>query len=257
MILIIGNGEVGGAHFRNLTKAYLRQVFIKDKGPEVKGEDGFEYHLKPEDTKYLLIATQCDPKNMGEFYSMVKEYCDQFQPKIVDILTTTPPGTCRAIQGMVKGIEINKSSTRGMHPNLEEFLIDIPKHIGGPSAKELEAMYEGAGWKTILHEKPVTVELAHILNNIIYGINIIAADEAARICREYSVDYVEIMKYRQSQNEGFIKAGWPSKVSPILLPLNGGKVGGHCVSYCANIVSKDKYPLTNILARYNDNLDRH
>jgi hypothetical protein len=66
------------------------------------------------------------------------------------------------------------------------------------------------------------------------------------------VDWHEILKYRETNNSGFTKAGYPSKVSPILYP-SGGKIGGHCVVYSATTIPDGKRgPLAKLLASYND-----
>jgi UDP-N-acetyl-D-mannosaminuronate dehydrogenase len=137
-----------------------------------------------------------------------------------------------------------------MHPNLDKFLLDIPKHIGGPSTPELRAYYEGAGITCVTHEKARTVELAHIINNILYGIMILATDECASYCRQYGVDFMEIVKYRETNNTGFLKAGFPSKMSPVLYP-SGGSVGGHCVKYAPTTIPDSiKGPLAKMLEEY-------
>lgn len=250
--LIIGFGEVGRAHWEVLRKTYCGTLYYKDKGPEIYSGGEVLPEGKLPVIDLLMIATQCDPADMFPFYDMVSEYYQMFKPRVIDILTTTPCGTTERLQEMYVSCPVCKSSTRGMHPNLSKFLTDIPKHIGGESADTLKDYYEAAGIPCITHKKGRAVELFHALNNFIYGINILAADECAKYCREFAVDYMEFLSYRQSNNDGFVKAGYPSKVSPILTPLNNNGVLGHCITYAPTTIPEDKRgPLAKMLAGYN------
>jgi UDP-N-acetyl-D-mannosaminuronate dehydrogenase len=138
-----------------------------------------------------------------------------------------------------------------MHPNLDKFLLDIPKHIGGAANVTLRDLYTKAGITCVLHNKSRTVELAHVLNNFLYGVNVMATDEAAKYCREFGVDWMEILEYRKTNNSGFVKAGFPSKVSPILYP-SSNHIGGHCVTYAPTTIPKEmRGQLATMLANYN------
>jgi len=248
--LIIGFGEVGRAHFNVLKKSYPKEVFWKDKGDSIFDTDDRVWNVNDSKIDLMLVATQCDPKDINDYVQMVKSYAGKFKPSVIDILTTTPCGTCDLIQEAIPSIPVNRSSIRGMHPNLDKFLLDIPKHIGGPSKSVLQDYYSKAGIPCVVHEKARTVEACHVLNNFIYGVNVMAADESAAYCREWGVDYAEFLEYRRTNNSGFTKAGYTSKVSPILYP-SGGQIGGHCVCYAPTTISdKIKGKLAKMLESY-------
>jgi hypothetical protein len=250
--IIIGMGEVGKAHFEVL-RGHGYDLFYKDIGPEIYDAAGWKVELPRVDL--MMIATQCDPSNLGPFKKMVMEYFDRFEPTYVDILTTTPVGVTEELSEMAGRDCFNKSTIRGMHPNLAQFLIDIPKHIGGPDADVLKEFYSDCGITCHTHAKSRTTEFNHAMNNFIYGINILAADEVAKYARMFGVDYLEFLEYRKTNNYGFIRAGYPSKVSPILTPLNGNGVLGHCVVYSATTIPESKRgTLANMLADFNENL---
>ncbi len=233
--LIIGFGEVGRAHFENLKDTYKDTLYYKDIGPEIYNASGecVGDFLEPLDI--MMIATQCDPQDMSKFIKMVVDYDTIFCPKVIDILTTTPPGTAEEIQNKIgPGAKVSRSSIRGMHPNLSKFKC-IPKHIGGAGKDMLKEFYEKCGWECVTHETTRAVELFHILNNMWYGANVMFAAEAAKMCRAYAVDYMEFLKYRETNNIGFLKAGYPSKVSPIIYPPDG-RIGGHCVCYAPTTI---------------------
>ncbi len=249
--LIIGFGEVGKAHWENLKEAYPDTLYYKDKDDTIyntKQEPVGDF-VEPLDV--MMIATQCDPKDMSVFIKMVCDYDTKFCPKHIDILTTTPPGTAEKIQEILgeKYVKVTKSSIRGMHPNLSKFKC-IPKHIGGLGAEILKGFYEKCGWECVTHQTSRAVELFHILNNIWYGANIMMATEAAKYCRHFAVDYMEFLKYRETNNSGFLKAGYPSKVSPILYPADKS-IGGHCVVYASTTIPEDVLgPIAKLLKDY-------
>lgn len=249
--IIIGFGEVGRAHFNVLSKAYPNKIFYKDKEEQIFDSYGMPWHNNDhKGFSLMLVALQCDPANMAQFYKAVKDYDQMFLPKYIDVLTTTPCGACEELQGMTEAI-VTRSSIRGMHPNLDKFLIDIPKHIGGNNP-DLKAYYEKAGITCVAHAKPRLVEFAHKWNNITYGTMVMITNECAKDARREGLDYMEYLKYRETNNTGFIKAGHPSKVSPILYPSGGG-VGGHCIQYAATTIPKEhRGPITQLLADYNN-----
>lgn len=251
--ILIGFGEVGQAHFKNLNKVYADNIYYKDKGEQIYNSQGKKVSLSADfDFDLMLVATQCDPENMGPFYQMVVDYANQYKPKHIDILTTTPCGTTENLEVFLPHINITKSTIRGMHPYLDKFLRDIPKHIGGPSAEVIKEYYEQAGIPCVCHAKSRATELFHVLNNSDYGVAIMKAKENYDLCRKFGISYMEWLKYKQSNNDGFIKAGYPDKVSPILTPPDG-RIGGHCVSYSATTINKDiRGPLMDMLANYNN-----
>ena len=107
--------------------------------------------------------------------------------------------------------------------------------------------------RCITHGKARTTETAHIINNSAYGVSLMFADEAARLCRHYGVDYREaVMKYTETHNRGFLDLDHPGLVRSILWPP-GGRVGGHCVVQGASLIPDGlRGPLMSMLARYND-----
>lgn len=251
--LIIGLGEVGKAHFDVLSRVYC-DIYWKDVGDDVYDAHGKIVNIQSFDL--MLVATQCDPDNMGKFTDMVIDYDTKFNPSIIDILTTTPPTTAEKLQTIL-GKPVCKSTIRGMHGDvrgLASFLLDIPKHIGGEdeAVETLARFYSTAGIECVTHSKARATELFHELNNSDYGVAVMKAQENYDLCRAFGVDYMEYLEYKKTNNSGFIKAGYPSKVSPILTPPNG-PIGGHCVVYSATCIpERIRGPLMWLLAKFND-----
>ena len=216
--LIIGLGEVGNALYNVLKPTYDVQ-FLDIQEKEIK---------LPIDIIHICFR-YCD-----NYIDIVNNYIEKYNPLLINICSTVPVGTTSEFGSLAV-----HSTTRGLHPKLEEGIKKIIKHIGGEKANEVYAYFKSAGIDCICHKKPETTELAHILNNAAYGINLMLADEMQKICRYYGVDYYEsVMKYTETNNEGYIALDNPSKVRPILTPPNGW-IGGHCVQMSANLIPEE------------------
>lgn len=237
--LVIGaKGEVGRALADVLELKH--EVYRKDLEPLAI----------PSDKPIQFMHVCLDFHGMGgqKFFDTVKEYLKQYNPKILDICSTTEPGTTALF-----GPNACHSTTRGLHPNLKEGLLKIVKHIGGPKASILQAEFEKVGIKCVTHGKAITTELGHILNNSAYGVSLMFAQEAAELCRSFGVDYFEaVMKYTATHNDGFRALDHDRLVRPILMPP-GKKIGGHCVVQGAGLLPMEKRgKLLEMLAHYND-----
>lgn len=241
--LIIGNGEVGNAHWKILSRKYSH-IFVKDKEKTLINR----YNKKIKEIDIMFIALQHDDKFNDIIHTYISEYC----PKYVNILTTVPCGTTDNLAKNHSNIKFSHSTTRGLHPNLEKGLLTITKHIGGEGSENIKYFLEEAGFNCIAHKQSKTTELAHILNNSAYGINIAFAKEMADICRHYGVDYQEaVIRYTMTNNEGYEKLDHKSKCRPILTPPD--KIGGHCVIMSANLIPTDvRGKLLNSLAGWNE-----
>lgn len=237
--LIIGRGEIGDALHKILSRTY--KVWCDDIIPDLKLMDNC-----PDRIEVLHICLRYSEK----FKEIVEEKIKTYKPVLVNVCTTVPVGTCESFLRP----NILHSTTRGLHPNLVDGLVRIPKHIGGKIeyANALSEYFERAGIYCVVHNRARTTELLHILNNSHYGINLMFADEASKLCREYGVDYIDYLGYTQTNNKGFESIGHPTKVRPILTPP-GGRIGGHCVVMSANLIPETKRTsLIDKLAHYND-----
>lgn len=228
--LILGNGEIGSSLFDILSAVYPNSVWAEDIIPEKRFMDKC-----PDKIDILHVCL----RYTETYKSTVEEYVKRYKPAIVDICTTSPVGTTESF-GKPNFVH---STTRGLHPHLASGLKAIAKHIGGSLShgRALAAYFNKAGTECILHNRSRTTELLHILNNVHYGINLMFADEAAKLCREYGVDYLDYLSYTQTNNRGYAELGHESKVRPILTPPNG-KIGGHCVTMSANLIPPEKRP---------------
>lgn len=250
-ILVVGFGEVGGAHARILAAAGndVRGVdLVPEKVPEaMRLPEAWESEWGNPDV--MLVAIRFKP----DFVEDVVYQIQKFTPaRGVNVLSTVEPGTCLKIASKARTM-VCHSTTRGLHPNLESGLLAVVKHIGGPGAEAFARMYRKAGMTCRTTGRAVTTEVAHILNNASYGINLMFADEMAKICREYGADYIEaVVNYTATNNAGYEELDHPSKVRPVLTPPNG-RIGGHCVRQSAGLIPIEKRtPMLKMLAEYGE-----
>lgn len=244
--VIVGMGEIGFSLWRLLAPHY--DTWGVDTDPAVQErmktsgvaspQDGFPVEI---DVMHVCIRYSPD------FETAVRGYMDRFKPRIVDVCSTVPPKTCEAL-----GENVCHSTTRGLHPNLDEGLKTIRKHVGGPMADDLMAHFETAGIHCLSHRLARTTELAHVLNNAAYGINLVFADEMAKLCRHYGVDYLDaVTLYTLTNNCGYAALGHDSKRRMVLTPP-GGTIGGHCVVQSAKLIPPElRTPMLSHLAHYN------
>lgn len=220
--LIVGMGEVGRALDKVLSPIYETYTKDLDSKPVEKCE-------------IMHVCIRYTP----DFLGIVEEYADKSEASIINVCTTVPPGTTRKL-----GFRAVHSTTRGLHPHLEESILTFVKHIGGPQAPAVAEYFEAAGVTTKTHATPETTETAHVLANAAYGVQLLLADQLQAICRHYGVDYVDaVMGYIQTQNEGYMQLGHPSKVRMILTPPNG-VIGGHCVKHSASLLPSEVLQLS-------------
>ncbi len=235
--LIIGAGEVGNA---------LKEIFT-EAGFEVETKDIEEKEIKPGfDVMHVCLNFVALGKE--RWLDIVKGYVQQYEPKLIDVLSTVEPGTTRLL-----GSRAVHSTTRGLHPHLAEGIRTIAKHIGGPRSQEAARYYSKAGVKCVTHRKAATTEVAHIAHLLDYGLQIASADMRNALCRKANVDYMEsVVRYTDTHNAGFAAMDMPSKVRMSLTPPNG-KIGGHCVVQAAQLANRFGFyhPLCNYLAGFN------
>ena len=240
--LVVGMGEVGTALREVLGRKH--EVWGKDIGEEYVSPSGVKVREVPQAIGVIHVCLRYSE----DFLGVVRGYADAHHPRVIDVCTTVTPGTTRLL-----GSSAVHSTTRGLHPNLRDSLLTFAKHVGGPLAKELIPYFGRAGIPTVAYERPETTELAHILYNAAYGVQLMFADEMQALCRHYGVDYLEtVIGYTTTGNRGFEKLDHKGKARMLIWPP-GGKIGGHCVVQGAQLLPAElRGPLLERLARFND-----
>lgn len=242
--VIVGMGEVGSSLFNLIRgKFSVKGVDLDDQKNRHCYDDGAE-------PGHWAVMHVCIPYLTTDYVEIVKEWANMFRPEMIDVCTTVPPGTTELI-----GENAAHSTTRGVHPHLEEGLQTITKFVGSndlATAQSISIYFSKIGIPAFPVIRSRTTELAHILNNASYGVNLMFADEMAKLCREYNVDYfTAVQLYTRCNNEGYRKMGLDTKVRTIATPP-GGHIGGHCVVQSANLIPEEKRGvILGHLANYN------
>lgn len=220
--LIIGAGEVGKGLYEVLHGVYGENVRIRDVEEPVEPLPKIDYvHI-------------CIPfTDRSSFKKIVKTYVRQYQPEIVVIHSTVPPGTTRSF-----GPSFVHSPIRGKHPDLANGIRTFTKFIGSVvpdlttgdvPANKIAAYFIGANIPTMVFSKSETTELGKIMETTQYGWFIALSKEIKKLCELKGLDFTEVYTLQnQTYNEGYAKLGMSHYCRPILSPIDG-PIGGHCV----------------------------
>jgi len=232
--LILGCGEIGSAYYSIFSQK--SQTYRLDLRPELSDK-----RIPKIEVLHVCL------RHSENFQDTVTAAVKKYRPAVINNMSTVPPGTTEKL-----GNNAVHSTTRGLHPNLKDSILAAKKHIGGPKALELAEYFAHFGIQTVTHAKAKTTELAHILSNTLYGVQIMYADEMDKLCRQYGVDYFEAVQlYSMTHNEAYSALGLQSKYRPILSPP-GGRIGGHCVTQGAALIPENiRGPLLSRLATFN------
>lgn len=205
--LILGFGDVGRGISEIITEGN-HEVFHIDKGSDLKG--------------YFNVLHVCFPYS-SEFVESVNDYITRFQPELVIIHSTVPPGTTETI----KLCPTVHSPVRGRHPTMARDMKTYTKYFGGEYAEKAAEIFKEQGIKTKCFPDSKTTELGKLLCNIRWGLNIAFAQEQKRMCDYYGVKYEDVVnEFEVSRNEGLEKIERENAKMPVIYP---GFIGGHCV----------------------------
>lgn len=224
--LILGFGEIGSAYYKILKPNYPK-TYRLDILPERTDKK------LPESIDILHVCLRYD----NEWLARVREIVYRFHPKLINVMSTTPPGTTDKLFAEI-GVLTAHSTTRGLHPNLADFIRVTPKHIGGSGAEAAANYFRAVGLECITHKRAATTEALHIASNAQYAASIAFASELEIMLRYYGVDWFDFERYSYSHNLGYERMGMSSKFRPILSPP-GNRIGGHCVVQSTQLIPED------------------
>ena len=257
-VAIVGFGEIGSSLAKVYEKANVKFV----------AHDPFKGIVND--------VSNCDIVNVAipffgpdEFKSSLKEL-NLKSTAMVIIHSTMRLGTINELQSEYSDAVIVSSPVRGVHPYLTEGLYTFEKFVGfsDKHVEDTTARDKVLGHLASIGLKPVAVkadeaELAKVVSTTLYGLNIAAAEDVARMCDEYGLDFdVVYTRWQTGYNEGYRKLGKPNVCRPVLTRIpeseNGKKnVGGHCVLPNAVILKTMKPegatgPLADYILRYSN-----
>lgn len=219
--IIIGYGEVGKG---------LAEV-MKPLKPRIHDPYLGHYALSYDDVDVIHITI---PGNITTFKDLVHNYILQFDPGIVVIHSTVPIGTTKTLQEDHPDIAVLHSPIRGKHPEMTKGILTYRKHIAGYS--EAAVVTIGAEFKKCgikcraVIGDPSTTELGKILELFRYGQLIKMATEMKELCDYFKVDYKStVQSFIDTYNSGLAELGLDHFMQADCKPMEGNKLGGHCV----------------------------
>lgn len=208
--IIIGLGEVGRAFQQVLQKAH------NTVGYDTKRGDPYP-SVSEEDLKVLHICIPYDE----HFEQAVKDYQDTFKPSYTIVHSTTPVGTCKAL-------DVYHSPVRGVHPYLADSLTAFVTYLA-PKNAELKKYLQQAGMDVRLVADTDTTEAGKLWSLAAYATSIILEKEMYKWCEQTGVDYAVAYKhFTHTYNNGYTGLGMENYVRPVLEHMDG-KIGGHCI----------------------------
>jgi UDP-N-acetyl-D-mannosaminuronate dehydrogenase len=221
-ILVVGLGEVGRPLLELLRESSNFVVYAFDTEEAKMREAGQNPSNLPAEVNVMHVCIPC--KSREEFEDVVSGYVKQFNPKLVIINSTVPPGTTMALQKRCKCLMAH-SPIRGVHKSLEHMKWELKrwtKYVGGADAEAGEAArkhFEKMGLKTKVLKSPTDTELAKLFETTYRTWMIVWFQEMHRISGSIGADFDGVVDFLEDTHRVRLDR-------PIMFP---GAIGGHCV----------------------------
>lgn len=233
-ILVVGyKGEIGSALFDIIKHSKKYNVFGIDVGDNIKG--------------IIDIMHICIPYS-DSFKNIVKDYIDQYHPKLTIINSTVRVGTTKALSYY----NVVHSPVRGKHPDIKDGLLKAVKFIGSDNAKLgnlAKEHFQKLGINTEIIS-PIESELGKLFSTTYYALCIAYHQEMKRICDNFGADFDKtVTRFNETYNE-LCKETNPKVVRPVLF---AGVIGGHCLMPNISLLKEDiESDFLNIIEKSNE-----
>ncbi len=220
-VLVVGLGEVGRSLFELLRESGRFEVYGFDVD-EVKMQ-AIGLGIVPSEVGVMHVCIPCGSKD--EFVNVVIAYVKRFQPKLVIINSTVPPGTTLAINKHCADLLMAHSPVRGVHKSLEHMKWELrrwSKYVGGVNAESAETArrhFEKAGFKTKVLKSSSETELAKLFETTYRAWMIACFQEMHRIARNLEADFDSVVDFIEDTHR-------VRRDRPVMFP---GFMGGHCL----------------------------
>jgi UDP-N-acetyl-D-mannosaminuronate dehydrogenase len=221
-ILVVGLGEVGRPLLELLRESGNFVVYAFDIEEAKMREVGQNPSNLPAEVNVMHVCIPC--KSGEEFEDVVSGYVKQFNPKLVIINSTVPPGTTMALHKRCKCLMAH-SPIRGVHKGLEHMKLELKrwtKYVGGADAEAGEAArkhFEKIGLKTKVLKSSTDTELAKLFETTYRAWMIVWFQEMHRISGSIGADFDGVVDFLEDTHRVRLDR-------PIMFP---GAIGGHCV----------------------------
>jgi UDP-N-acetyl-D-mannosaminuronate dehydrogenase len=220
-VLVVGLGDVGRSLFE-LVKESGRFVVYGFDVDENKMRDVGQKSL-PREVDVMHVCIPCSDKST--FVNAVVGYVKRFNPKLVIIDSTVPPGTTAEAYKRIGECLVSHSPVRGVHKSLEYMKWELKrwtKYVGGATAEAAEAArkhFEELGLKTKVLKSCLETELAKLFETTYRAWMIACFQEMHRISRHFSADFDAIVDFIEDTHRVRLDR-------PVMFP---GVIGGHCL----------------------------
>ncbi len=221
-VLVVGLGEIGHALFSLLKKEDNFTVYGLDLDETKMHATNQTKSKIPNEIDIMHICLPC--KNQEQFVDTVASYAKQFEPKLLIINSTVPPGTTKKIHAQCNCLTVH-SPVRGVHKTLEYMEWELKrwtKYVGGASAQAAEAArkhFEKMGLKVKTLKSCTETELAKLFETTYRAWMIACFQEMHRISRHFNCDFDEVVDFLEDTHRLRLDR-------PVMFP---GFIGGHCL----------------------------
>jgi UDP-N-acetyl-D-mannosaminuronate dehydrogenase len=221
-VLIVGLGEVGRALFEVINESCRFDVYGFDINETKMSDVGQRRENLPNEVDVMHICIPC--KDREKFVETVESIAKRFNPRLVVINSTVPPGTTMEVHKRC-GSLVAHSPTRGVHRSLDHMKWEMKrytKYVGGANAEAATATskhFENAGLKTRVLKSCLETELAKLFETTYKVWMITCFQEMHRISRHFKTDFDDIVDFLEDTHRVRLDR-------PIMFP---GVIGGHCL----------------------------
>jgi UDP-N-acetyl-D-mannosaminuronate dehydrogenase len=221
-VLVVGLGEIGRTLFELLKEKSSFSVYGLDLDKTKMHATRQDPSKLPKEVDTMHICLPC--KDQDKFVATVTSYTSQFQPKLLIINSTVPPGTTKKVQQSCTCL-VAHSPARGVHKSPEHMKWEMrrwTKYVGGSSAKAAEAAckhFEKMGLKVKTLKSCAETELAKLFETTYRAWMIACFQEMHRIARALEANFGDVVDFLEDTHRVRLDR-------PIMFP---GFIGGHCL----------------------------
>ena len=221
-VLVVGLGEIGFTLFELLRETASFTVYgldLDEAKMRATHQDQSEMPQKPD---IIHICLPC--KNQDSFVATVESYARRFEPKLLIINSTVPPGTTKKAQQVCTCL-VAHSPARGVHKSPAHMKWEMKrwtKYVGGANAEAAEAAcehFEKIGLKVKKLKSCAETELAKLFETTYRAWMIACFQEMHRISRTFEADFDDVIDFLEDTHRVRLDR-------PIMFP---GFIGGHCL----------------------------
>jgi hypothetical protein len=221
--IIIGAGEIGNAVAETL-KSKSTKVIVKDieplpAGTSWEGPTAMHVCVRYSDT----------------FIETVKNYIDEYHPRVTIVHSTVPLGTMEKLSVATNG-PVYHAPVLGRHDRLVSALRTYKMFITGPAnnlkgyfkSHRIKTKYCGKDWKI--------TELAKLLCLYRLAVDVNTSRGIKSLCDKVGVDYNTINEFEINRNDGLRKIDDENMCRPVMKFMEG-PIGGHCTLPALNLMN--------------------